>query len=574
MKTKKKPILFLSALLLFAAQSCEKFLEEELVSDVSAASYYTTAKGLEDAVDATYHYMRIIYSNERAYMLTTFGTDTYTNGADGGYKSFNYYDNGLRSDVNILDQMWENLYMGINQANAVLNRSDAITDMEPELIVQRQAEVRFLRALYYFILVQQWGDVHLSLEETVGAVVTANKTPASEIYEQAIIPDLEFAIANLLPPGEQSDYGRATSGAAEFLLGKALLTRGYKSYGSANDFSRAEALLTSVIDNYGYSLESSIDRVFDQDNQKNDEIVFAVQYSTDVLLNGNEGNRGHLYFLMEYDILPGMQRDIENGRPFKRFRLTEYMQDVWGANRDNDSRYDLTYKHAWYSNKESSIPKWTQENVDAGAKNADGSPAVVGEPKFTVGDTAIFIPGPGKDHIWTPTKKLQTRYRVFTTDEYDERVFAHTAKHIDPRRPAIQWERGSRDFFIMRLADAYLLRAEARFQQGDLPGAADDINVVRVRAAWPGKETEMLITAGDVDIDFILEERARELDAEQERWYDLTRTGKLVERVRLYNPDATGIEDFHIHRPIPQSQLDRTQGGYPQNCGYPDGVCN
>jgi len=576
MKMKTRNILLISALLTLAAQSCDKFLEEELVSDVSAASYYTTAKGLEDAVDATYHYMRIVYSNERAYMLTTFGTDTYTNGADGGYKSFNYYDNGLRSDVNILDQVWENLYKGINQANAVLNRSTAIADMEPDLLVQRQAEVRFLRALYYFILVQQWGDVHLSLEETVGAVVTANKTPQRDIYEQAIIPDLEFALANLLPPGEQSDYGRATSGAAEFLLAKALLTRGYQSFGEANDFSRAETHFTNVIENYGYGLESSIDQVFDQDNQTNNEIVFAVQYSTDVLLNGGEGNRGHLYFLMEYDILPGMVRDIENGRPFKRFRLTEYMQDVWGANRDNDSRYDLTYKHVWYSNNETSIPNWTQENVDAGAKNADGSAAVVGQPKFIVGDTAIFIPGPGKDAIWTPTKKLQTRYRVYTTDEYDERVFAHTAKHIDPRRPAIQWERGSRDFFIMRLADAYLFRAEARFQQGPggLPGAVDDINVVRTRAAWPGKEADMMISSADVNIDFILEERAREMDAEQERWYDLARTGKLVERVSLYNPDATGIQDHHIHRPIPQSQIDRTQGGYPQNCGYPDGVCN
>lgn len=562
------------ALLVFGAQSCDKTLEEELVSDVSAASYYTTPAGLEDAVDATYYYMRYIYSNERAYMLTTFGTDTYTNGADGGHKSFNYYDNGLSSESSMVEQMWEYLYKGINQANAVLNRSGAIEGIDPGVLLHRQAEVRFLRALYYFILVQQWGDVHLTLEETVGAEVTANKTPEGEIYEQAIIPDLEFAIANLLPQSEQSDWGRATKGAAEFLLGKALLTRGYKSFGQSGDFSNAEAYFSNVINNYGYALQSSIDQVFDQDNQKNSEIIFSVQYSVDPILNGTEGNRGHLYFLMEYDIQPGMVRDIENGRPFKRFRLTNYMRDVWAANRDNDSRYDLTYKHVWYSNKASSIPTWTQENVDAGAKNADGTPAVVGEPKFTVGDTAIFIPGPGKDDEWPALRKLQTRYRVYTTDEYTEKIFAHTNKHIDPRRAAIQWEAGSRDWYVMRLADAYLLRAEARFKQGNPDGAAADINVVRERAAWPGKEADMMIAGADVSMDFILEERARELDAEQERWYDLTRTGTLVERVKLYNPQATGIEDYHVHRPIPQTQIDRTQGGYAQNCGYPDGVCN
>ena len=81
----------------------------------------------------------------------------------------------------------------------------------------------------------------------------------------------------------------------------------------------------------------------------------------------------------------------------------------------------------------------------------------------------------------------------------------------------------------MRLADAYLLRAEARFKNNNNAGAADDINVVRTRAAKPGKVAEMQITAGDVTIDRILLERAFELDAEQMRWFDLARTGKLIE---------------------------------------------
>lgn len=576
MKTITKSILIILAFIAVNIQSCKDFLDETLISDVSAGSYYTTAAGLEDAVDATYSFLREIYSNERAYTLSIFGTDTHTNGADGGHKSFNYYDNNLNSASSQLREMWRFLYKGINQANAVLNRSKDIPDIDPTVLTTRQAEARFLRALYYFILVQQWGDVHLSLDETVGAEVEANKTSEAEIYSQAIIPDLEFAITNL--PDEQNDYGRATKPAAQFLLGKALATRGYKSFAASDDFARSEGLFTNVIADYGFALLSSFDQLWDQDNQRNSEVIWAVQYSNDIILNGGTngvGNRGHLYFLMEYDILPGMQRDIENGRPFKRFRLTDYMLDVWGANRENDSRYDLSYKHVWYSNKASSIPRWTQANVDAGAVNADGTPAVVGQPKFTVGDTAIYIPGPGKDAIWTPQKKLQTRYLVFTRDEYTERIFPNTAKFIDPRRPTIQWERGSRDWVVMRLADAYLLRAEVRFMQGKLQEAADDINVVRVRAAWPGKEAEMMIAAGDVTLDFILEERARELDAEQARWYDLARTGKLIERVRLYNPlGAPNIQEHHIHRPIPQDQIDRTLGGYPQNCGYPDGVCN
>jgi starch-binding outer membrane protein, SusD/RagB family len=583
---KKKFIFMLIALLAFNIQSCQDFLKEELVSEV-AGGYYTSAAGLEDAVDATYFYLKFIYSNERAYTLTAFGTDTYTNGADGNFKGFNYYDNTLNSAQSVLTEMWQFLYRGINQANAVLGRSaNGITDMDATRLLTRQAEVRFLRAMYYFTLVRQWQDVHLSLEETIGAQVTANKTPSAQIYAEAIIPDLQFAIDNL--PATQSDYGRATKGAAQHLMGLALLTRGWATNNAA-DFSTAEARFTDVINNAAYGLVSDHASLWNQDNTRNREIIFAVQNATNTILNGGEGtpgegNRGHLYFLMEYDIRPGMIRDIANGRPFKRFRPTNYLYDLYAAGRDKDNRYDQTYKHVYVSNNgaANAALNWTAANVAAGAKNRDGSPAVVGQRKFTVGDTAIFLPGPGRDAIWTATKKLQTRYAVFTRTPngaantgYDERIFAHISKFIDPRRPTIQWMEGSRDWFVYRLADTYLLRAEARFKQGNTTGAAADINVVRTRAAKPGKVADMQITPAQVTLDFILDERAMELDAEQCRWYDLVRTGTLVARVLAHNPQAPGIKSFHVRRPIPQLQIDRTQGGYVQNCGYPGApACN
>jgi hypothetical protein len=83
-------------------------------------------------------------------------------------------------------------------------------------------------------------------------------------------------------------------------------------------------------------------------------------------------------------------------------------------------------------------------------------------------------------------------------------------------------------------------------------------------------EAAMQITAADVNLDFLLDERAREMYGEHARWFDLTRTGKLVERVRLHNPQgADNIQDYHNVRPIGQDQIDRTLGGYPQNPGYP-----
>jgi starch-binding outer membrane protein, SusD/RagB family len=584
------------ALLAFSTQSCKDYLDEDLVTNVSAASYYKNAAGLEDAVDATYSFMREIYSQERAYMMSVFGTDTHTNGADGDWKSFNLYDNNLNASRTILLEQWSFLYQGINQANAVLNRITPIPDMADDIKLRRQAEVRFLRAFYYFYLVQTWGDVHFSLEETTGAVVTANKTSQSTIYSEGIIPDLEFAIANL--PATQVNYGRVTKPAAQFLLGKVLLTRGYLPFAQPTDFAQAEAYLTNVIADYNFVLVPSHKDLWDQDKQLNNEVIWAVQYSNDVILNGATGNRGHLYFGMEYDVQPGMIRDIANGRPFKRFRPTDYMIDQWAANRANDQRYEDTYKHVWYCNDDrtsgNGIPKWKQIHVDKGAKKADGTlvtTADIGKNRFAIGDTALFIPGPGQDAKWLGDEKLKVRYTVITKTKasypkstlptsdpnfypddpfvYNERLFPTINKFFDPRRPAIQWEQGSRDWFVMRLADALLLRAEARFKQAKLQPAADDINVVRTRAAKPGKVAAMQITAGAVTIDRILLERAFELDAEQCRWFDLTRTGKLVEYVKAYNPlGAPNIKDFHVHRPVPQGQIDRTIGGYPQNEGY------
>lgn len=548
---KSKIILLTIAVVAFFNQSCEDFLAEELIADVSAASYYTTAQGFEDAVKATYAWNKPFFGVERGFTMTIFGTDTYTNGADGSHKAINFYDGGLNGSEGYMRDTWRDFYKGVNQANAVINRSQEL-DIDADLKNQRIAEVRFLRAMFYFTLTSTFGDCHLSLEETEGIEVEANRTPISEIYAQAIIPDLEFAIANL--PDEQSDYGRATRPAAQFLLAKVLMTRAYRSDGSDKDATDAAALMGSIIDNPLFSLLDDFADLWALENEENSEMIWTIQNSkaqVDEGLDGN-GHRGHLYFLMEYDKLPGMTRDTENGRPWKRFKPTNYTLGLW--DRDIDARYDKSFKHAWIANNAGNIP-------------VDGS----GSPLFTVGDTAVFIPGPGRDIDWPQSRQDATRFMVVTDDEYTLKLFPSLNKWIDNTRPNRQHTQGQRDFIYMRLADAYLIRAEARLKSGDAQGAADDINVIRRRGAWPGMEAANEITAADVDLDYVLDERARELVGEGHRWWDLVRTGKLVERVRLHNPEAAdNIQDYHTVRPIPQDQLDRTLGGYPQNPGYPN----
>jgi hypothetical protein len=529
--------------------SCEDFLEEDNIANVASATYYPTAAGLEDAVKATYGIMKEYYGPEIGWTMGVFGTDTYQEGADGSHKYVNRYDSGHNSAARYFRDTWRIFYRGINQANAVVNRSESVEGVSEALKTTRVAEARFLRALYYFVLTRHYGDIHLSLEETEGVEVEANKTSAEEIYKQAIIPDLEFAISNL--PNTQSDYGRATKAAAEFLLAKALMTRSYKSFAEGTDASRAETLMSNVINNYGFELQESVLDMWSLASEANSEFIWTIQNNKSQVDEGLDGfgHRGHLYFLMEYDKKPGMTRDTENGRPWKRFRPTDYMLSLY--DRTIDRRYDETFKHVWYSNN---------PNV----------------PNLKVGDTALYIPGPGldkngidQDAKWTDAAKAGVLHQVYTTGDYNNRTFPSLNKWIDNTRPNRQHTQGQRDYVLMRLADAYLIRAEARLKQGNKSDAAADLNTVRTRAAWDGKEAEMQITAADVDIYFILEERARELLGENHRWFDLTRTGKLIELVKLHNPSAAGnIQDHNVLRPIPLDQIDRTSGGYPQNPGY------
>ncbi|HWW42146.1 RagB/SusD family nutrient uptake outer membrane protein, partial [Pedobacter sp.] len=144
-------------------------------------------------------------------------------------------------------------------------------------------------------------------------------------------------------------------------------------------------------------------------------------------------------------------------------------------------------------------------------------------------------------------------------------------KYLDPNRLTVN-ENSHRPIMVFRLAETYLVAAEAAFKLGQNEAAAAYLNTLRTRAAAPGKQAQMQVTASDINIDFILDERSRELFAENVRWFDLVRTGKLLERVRKYDDfeAKNNIKDFHVLRPIPLSQINAVTVGtpYPQNPGW------
>ena len=543
----RRILAILGAALLAGFAGCMD-LNEDLISGL-ANKPYGTPDVFQALVSASYEPLRSFYAQERGFTLTEFGTDLYTKGADGSYKFVNDYTPQLNPDVDFFRDTWTDFYRAINTANTAISQAPAV-QMDSSLKAQRVAEARFLRALYYFDLVQMFGPLTLKLEPTTTATTEAARAPVDSVYE-AIISDLKDAEANLNYVAK--DYGRATRGAAQHLLAKVYLTRQRDADSAtdealkkqAGDFANAADYAQRVINSGQYSLLPRFADVFDFHNEKNAEIVWSVQFTTDPLTTGN-GNRGHLYFLMEYDVLPGMKRDIANGRPFKRFRPTTFYLNLY--DRTKDGRYDAQFTRAWYANNVTTIPR-------------DASGAL----KFQLGDTAVYVSATDSDTVLARTKP----YRVYTPKTYTNKIFPSLNKFHDPFRLSVNDERGSRDFFVARLAETYLIAAEALLRDGRAADALPYINAVRRRAALPGHEAEMELTVDQLTLDEVLNERARELAGEMLRWFDLVRTHTLLSRVKAHNPDGgPNIQPYHVLRPIPRTQMDGTTCCYAQNPGY------
>ncbi|WP_026235846.1 RagB/SusD family nutrient uptake outer membrane protein [Echinicola pacifica] len=536
---------------LMSLPACEGVLDEDVISNIGN-DYMNTPSGLKDGLNAAYSTFRTFYGTESGNNFTVFGTDTYTNGADGSWKFMNQYTSQFDSRTGHVANVWDNFYRGINTCNAVIDRAPIVVGLDESTKAKYVAEAKFIRAHLYFLLTQHFGGVDLQLTETIIPSTDVTRSTVPQMY-QAIISDLESAIPDLEATMKSTDYGRATRPAAEHLMGWVYLTKGYSEASESTDFANAETYFEAVIDGYGFQLLPDFADVYAFGNEINDEVIFSVQYTRDPLTNGG-GNNTHLYFLMEYDIQPGMQRDVENGRPWKRFRPTNYTLNEAFVNRDIDSRYQKSFKDVFYSN----TPGAYNTTFDLSKTSLN----------FALGDTTIYIPG----YEISEAERAKKPYQILTPSMYTDKLYPTLTKHLDPGRLDKTQAAGGRDYIVFRLADTYLLLAEAQFQQNKLSEATETINMVRRRAAWPGAEASMEIAASDLSLTFIMDERARELLGEQKRWMDLVRWGTLVERVKLYNTQgAPNIKDTHVLRPIPQNQIDRIPGGkdaFPQNPGY------
>lgn len=522
--------LFLSFAVIGLAAGCQDFLKEVDPNRITADNYFTTPQGLKDAVNGTYSAMRSFIGQEEGYSVVVFGTDIFTEASDESAswnsKQFNRYSSDLNPRSEKVEQIWRNCYSGINNANTAIARGQGIV-MDNDERNQLIAEARFLRAYYYFWLMRMYGPVPIKLNETSSVELNFIRSSETDVLT-AIIDDLKFAAEHL--SAAPVEWGRPSRWAARHFLSLAYLTRAKDN----SDYQLSLAYAQEVINNSGHILLPQYGDIFRLDNQQNKEVIWSVQFSAIESSNGGTGNRGHLFFLMEYDLATyHMARDIANGRPFKRFKPTDHLLSLYG---DNDPRYQATFKTVWFCNSEARLPS---------------------DKSLKLGDTCLYLPKHAMDEGMRAIKP----YAVINPEEYSLTAFPSVKKFDQPDRIDAADRDGSRDYMVFRLAETYLIAAEAAFRLDG--GGRDFINKVRSRALQPP------IAANSIAA--ILDERSRELAGEGERYFDLVRTGTLVERVRQYNPSdaAKNIQEYHARRPIPQSEIDIINSDqFRQNDGY------
>ena len=610
MKKINQILIALSLVFVFSCDT-EDLLMEEAVSNQTADSFFSTPAGFEDLSKSIYPLLRVIIE-QRELVLN--GTDLFA-GSSSWDQSTNAllnnridtYGSELTDGAGAISDLWTVLYKQINRSNILISRANDVIDGDATLIATRVAEAKFMRSLCLFWAVQQWGDVPMPLAATTAANKEVTRVASSEIYAQ-LITDLTAAETAL--PSTASDYGRATKSAAQHLLARVYLTRGWnfdgKLGGTTADFTQAlsyadkviasHPLVTNYADLWPKRSEDPTNQTFGPGDQdaKNSEVVFAVQYSDQAItnalqtdagavVNGDGGNNLHGLFGGGVDDVPGSPgRTSDYNRVLGVHHTTPAIYRLFDP--INDTRYHHNFVEKVYAVVDNAgfVPAEGVTPIDI--KSGDvvlefrdwNSPAATADKGKDVGGT--------KD------------YAVINHDEYgivDESNF-----HGQDKTPMMWkfWEPGIAygngfgefDAVVMRSAEAYLIAAEAIVKGatgGALGGASDYYNktvdravggasVAANQAADPvgtALTTASYRATGTVTIDMILNERARELMGEGLRWYDLKRTEKLIERAKAMNPWIKGsntIQSYHLLRPIPLTESDLSSNEITQNTGY------
>src|SRR5690625_1970690 len=533
--------------------SCnEDVLEETPLDFLSPENAFLSEDGVLQGVTALHQRVRDAY-----FSFTEFGTMNWrAHGSDLGYMGENPLSKDYlndNKDVNptrryVVDY-WNTGFQIIQIANVLINK---IESLEADVLKYGDkgknmylGEARFFRSFIYRYLVSNYGDISLLKDPVETARADFVRDPVSEIHN-LMEEDFKYASEHLPDPGNETAPGRITKGVALHFLGETYLEQG-----------RPEAaieVLSRVIDDFGYDLMTerfgnhlgndifgSGDVYYDlfgfenHNLSENSEAMWVIQVEP-FMEGGGQIGSAYIFGPRYYDL--GLTPDGYQaflGTIFEG-RHTGY-SDIFSRGTANIRGTSLVFYKIWQGDWDSDIRN-AEHNLIRNFYYDNPESSFHGKKV----DFDLYDP-PRADPLGDTTKIL---YPIHT-------------KFLDPKNYFLQPNRAGggithKDWYALRFAETLLLRAEAYLEAGNRGLAAKDVNVVR------GRATASLITAVNIDIDFMLEERAGELYGEEWRLVKLRRTGKLLERVLKYNdhPVALGLnmEAYFVLWPIPQGQID------------------
>lgn len=530
----KISIITIAAVFTAMTSGCSGFLDEELKSSLTPDNTYTSTYGFENAATGLYAWARSEYN--------TWGGSTYMHGQACPYEALlvatdivytGHKDGSLVPFENLsytpsskfVESYWDWGYGLIGSANKMLEYSekDVNWDNDTDKTLY-QATARFFRAYAYRSLVYLYGDVPYVDKIESAFRVDFTRTPKAEVL-QHMIDDLTFAAEYLPENPDQVEAGKLTKWAAKHLLSEVCLLAG--------KYQEAANAAKDVI-NCSY-FELTANRFGEVKDEPGDPFSdMFKEYNQ----NRPSGNKESIWVMqLEYNTTGG---GGSNDDWTKRAWVPKYWNEDGFVLADTLGGRGLAQivPFKWWVDSEDFFDATDMRNSDYNIKRN------------------WYYNNPESDKFGQKAE--------ITQDTWDRcTLFPAVTKFFYGRNEDLSYGGNNKDRMKFRLAETYLLLAEANIMLGDAQGAADAINVIRKRA----NATE--IAAKDATIDFLLDERIRELVGEELRRFTLVRTGKLVERAKKYNSYSSTIDEHHTLWPIPQTIIDSNTGAeFPQNPGY------
>ncbi|MEP6611044.1 MAG: RagB/SusD family nutrient uptake outer membrane protein [Mucilaginibacter sp.] len=541
---KKYSILGALCILAMTITSCKKNYLNEKPYSLYTPLTLNDSLGFEASAIGLYNYETgiLTYSGRQGWpSVWQIGTDVANATAQQEGIEVPYYNYSLLTNTDAAaSYIWGKYYALINNANIIITSAEnpATTKISSVGKKQVEAEAKFFRAYAYNNLATLFGKVPLVTAPVSGYKANFTRAALDDVNAQ-IVSDLNYASANLSDlnaTGSKVNVQGKATGRANKYMAMQLLAEVYLRMGK-NDLAeqQAQAVISGgkfslVTARYGVRASGAGDYYSDmfvygnqRRSQGSSEAIWVLEEENpSTVVGGNVDNaQQRRVWGAAYYQVPGMLPcDSLGGRSVARLRLSNWV--LYGLYPDGDMRNsNNNIRRKYYYNDPS--PTYS---------------ALYGKP----------VPFTGSDTLFRICPSV-TKWGAFDPND----TFGYAM---------------IKDFIMMRLGETYLLLAEAQVKQGKTAEAAATINVLRTRAQAP------LVTSAQMTMDFILDERARELIGEENRRLTLMRTGTLVDRAnRLNATDAVhptiGIAAKNLLLPIPLSEIQLNKDAVlEQNPGY------